>query len=541
MIKGAWREELDAASVPQQSNSLRGRRPASAVWTFGVGSILIALAAFLATLTISWQFELRKVYQIHMGEGDGLGLETVLLAAATSVAAVLIRCGFVWASRNAELLKEAELASMARVDRLTGLDSRAWAEVLLAKLDAHNLRFCAIVDARRFSEINSCFGYALGDDILKDVAQRLRGAVPSAHVLARINSDVFVVISQILANEAEGREIVEVMHQRLLQPFHKELDLLIGFSIGVTFTTDATAVECDIMQRADIALHSGDGNPEGGVIYFKDSMLESIRRRRMVEINLRKAINSDTVVPYLQPIIDVANGKLAGFEVLARWTDHDLGTVHPTEFIPVAEASGLIGKLDEQLLAVACRRAAGWPGQLKLSVNLAANALNEPTTALRILATLGSTRFPSSRLQIEVTESEQLHRSHTTETCIAALRQAGVRVVIDDFGTGYCSFERLVGNRFDGLKIDRSFVQGMEFNADMAAIVLASISIGKRLGLTVTAEGVETEEQFTALRAMGCDRAQGYHFGRPMTLSDAHLLALGKFPPVEEIATDAVA
>lgn len=177
-------------------------------------------------------------------------------------------------------------------------------------------------------------------------------------------------------------------------------------------------------------------------------------------------------------------------------------------------------------MTVACRRAALWPGKLKLSVNLAASDLNDPLAALRILAILGSTGFPSTRLQIEVTESAQLRRSATSDACIEALRKSGVTVVIDDFGTGYCSFERLAGHQFDGLKIDKSFVQGMEDHADMAAIVMASLQIGKQLGLAVTAEGVETELQWNTLKRMGCDLAQGYYFGKPMPLGDAHRLAI---------------
>ncbi|NMD07743.1 MAG: bifunctional diguanylate cyclase/phosphodiesterase [Phyllobacteriaceae bacterium] len=472
-------------------------------------SVLQGLAVFLLAIYSERLFEWHERYASFTASYEYAEADAFLAALAIAILVVGWRVAIAWSAHHATVLKEAELAKEARTDRLTGLQSRPWGEVLLAQMDPSFLRFCAIIDARRFSEINSCFGYAMGDKVLVEIAQRLRSVVPSAYVLARVNSDVFVVISHVLNDEKEGRDIIDAMSQRLKQPFQGELDIAIGFSIGVTFIDSPEVKDREVMRRADIALHSCDSNPDCDVAYFEDSMLDGIRRRRLVEINLRKAINNENVVPFLQPIVDGKTGDIIGFEVLARWTDAILGVVSPQEFIDIAEQSGLIGKLGEQLLTVACRRAALWPGNLKLSVNLSASDLNSPTTAMRLLAILGATGFPSRRLQIEVTESMQMQRSATSDACIATLRSAGIAFVIDDFGTGYCSFERLAGHQFDGLKIDKSFVQGMETHADMAAIVLASVQIGKQLGLTVTAEGVETAGQWATLMRMGCDMAQG--------------------------------
>gem|GEM_PF-3435167 len=489
-------------------------------------SMLLGLASFLLVFyserLLDWQERLSEItqqYEAYEADAFLAGIAMALLAATARIGAGLL-------ARRTSISKHAELALVARTDRLTGLHSRPWAEELLAQLDPSQPRFCAIIDARRFNEINSCFGFALGDQVLVEVSDRLRSAVPAAHVLARVNSDVFVVISHILNSEDEGRGIVGAIALQLQQPFQGDLEITIDFSIGVTFIGDPAIRDREIMRRADIALHNSSANPDCNVVYFEDSMLDSLRRRWTVEINLRKAINNENVVPFLQPIVNGGSGEIIGFEVLARWTDASLGAVAPQEFIAVAEQSGLIGRLGEQLLTVACRRAALWPGNLKLSVNLAASDLNSPTTALRILAILGATGFSSRRLQIEVTETMQMQRTAASDACMAELRRAGVAIVIDDFGTGYCSFERLAGSQFDGLKIDKSFVQGMEDHADMAAIVLTSVQIGKQLGLTVTAEGVETASQWGALKRMGCDLAQGYHFGKPMALAEAHLLAM---------------
>lgn len=493
--------------------------------------LAIGLATFLLIVYSERLFEWHEQYARLTADYESIEADVLLSAVIISLLVAGARYVAAWTARHAAVLKEAEFARAARTDRLTGLHSRPWGEELLAHLDPSELRFCAIIDARRFNELNSCFGYEMGDKILVEIAHRLRSVVPSAYVLARVNSDVFVVISSVLGSEAEGRDIIEALTLRLKQPFQGEMEIIIDFAIGVTFICDPEIKDREIMRRADIALHSCTVNPDIGVAYFEDTMLEGIRRRRLVEINLRKAINNENVVPHLQPIVDGSSGDIVGFEVLARWTDASLGVVSPQEFISVAEQSGLIGKLGEQLLMVACRRASLWPGNLKLSVNLAASDLSSPSMAMRILAILGATGFPSRRLQIEVTETMQMHPSAASESCIAELRRAGVTVVIDDFGTGYCSFERLAGNQFDGLKIDKSFVQGMEKHADMAAIVMASVQIGKQLGLTVTAEGVETADQWATLMRMGCDMAQGYYFGKPMGLSEAHRLAM-------QIATD---
>jgi diguanylate cyclase (GGDEF)-like protein len=491
-----------------------------------LSTLAVGLSVFLLVVYGESHFDLHEMLSHSARRFEFMELDVIPEAFMLAILAAGVRFAFYWVAQHASVVKESELMQAARRDRLTGLHSRSWVEFLLSAVDTGELRFCAIIDARRFSEINNCLGYSVGDDILKEIGQRLRSVLPSAYSLARVNSDVFVAVSHVLRNEAEGRAIIEALRLRLAQPFHDDHEIQLSFAIGVTFMGDPKLTDRDIMRRADIAVHSTVGDPETAIVIYDDELAATVQRRRLIETNLRKAINNENVVPYLQPIVDAKSGEITGFEVLARWTDPYLGEIQPVEFIAVAEQSGLIGKLGEQLLTVACRRAALWPGRLKLSVNLAASDLNDPLAALRILAILGATGFPSSRLQIEVTESTQLRRGATADACIETLRQAGVHVVIDDFGTGYCSFERLAGNQFDGLKIDKSFVQGMETHADMAAIVLASLQIGKQLGLAVTAEGVETESQWQALKRMGCDMAQGYFFGKPMPLADAHRLAI---------------
>ncbi len=515
-------------ALPPQGKGLKGhaRKPGLMDGLPVASAVLVTLSVFMLVYFGEHVFDFREAFHARTAAYEHLQADIIPFASLLAVIAGSFRIAVAWSARHAALIKEAEMANAARRDMLTGLHSRSWLDVLLTTLDPSELRFCVIINAKRFSEINSCFGYAIGDDILKEIAERLRSALPGCFSLARVNSDVFVAVSHVLRNEHEGRAVIEAIRLRLAQPFHHDHEIQISFGIGATLLGDAKLTDREIMRRADIALHSAGGEPETSVVIYEDRMADVIRRRRLVEINLRKAINNENIVPYLQPIVNVANGEIIGFEVLARWKDSVLGDVPPIEFIEVAEQSGLIGKLGEQLMSMACRRAALWPGRLKLSVNLAASDLHDPLAALRIMAILGATGFPATRLQIEVTESAQLRRNATSDACIEALRQAGVHVVIDDFGTGYCSFERLAGHQFDGLKIDKSFVQGMETHADMAAIVMASLQIGKQLGLAVTAEGVETEAQWALLKRMGCDMAQGYHFGRPMPLGEAHRMAI---------------
>jgi diguanylate cyclase (GGDEF)-like protein len=421
---------------------------------------------------------------------------------------------------------EREQQQAARFDRLTGLHSRSFGEELLATTDFAALRVGVIIDARRFNEVNSCFGYAMGDQVLQEIGARLRDMLPGANVLARVTADEFVYVSHVLESEIEGRSIVESLAIMLERPFHGKTGISVDFAIGATFAGDATITDREFMKRCDIALHQAKTLREGGICYFRDELAAVIRRSRLVELHLRKAIEAQIVQPFLQPIVTLSTGEIAGFEILARWTDAELGVIHPVEFIPVAEKSGLVGKLSAQLLTVACRKAALWPGRIKLSLNMSPAELSDPAAAARLLGILEQTAFPPSRLQVEITESAELQKSQCESDNLKQLRAAGVKVALDDFGTGFCSFERLVSESIDVLKIDKSFVLAMDERDEMAAIVIASVQIAKQFGLRVTAEGVETEAQLHSLMRIGCDDVQGYLLGRPMPLPEAHRLVM---------------
>jgi len=283
-----------------------------------------------------------------------------------------------------------------------------------------------------------------------------------------------------------------------------------GAAIGLTDGRDAET----LLHRSSLALRRAKDTSRGWFAFFKTGMDELVRQRALFENDLWNAVRNDEIAPYYQPLVSLDDGKARGYEILARWTHATRGPIPPDQFIPTAEASGAIGELTFNLLRRACREAVAAEGAPHLSLNLSPVQLQDEELAQKVLKVLEETNFPPERLEIELTEAALVTDLDAARTILHALRNKGVRIALDNFGAGHASLLQLRQLPFDKLKIDRSFVRRMTTDAESATLVRTIISMAKNLGLIVVAEGVETADQVKALSALGCDMAQGFHFGR---------------------------
>jgi diguanylate cyclase (GGDEF)-like protein/PAS domain S-box-containing protein len=417
---------------------------------------------------------------------------------------------------------ERRLTHAAAHDSLTGLANRNQLLDMLGKcLASGGSAAVLFVDLDRFKAINDAHGHLAGDRVLCVVASRIRGLAPPSATVGRLAGDEFVIVLP-GATETTAVALAELIRERVAQPIQvvEQREVVVTASIGVA-SAAANGVSADaLVGDADMAMYRAKQRGRSRIDVF-DAALRAARTRRLdLADRLRRAVNDREVEVHYQPIIRFDTGRTVGYEALARWTDRDLGAVAPSEFIPVAEDHGLIVLLGKHVLLQACQEAATCyspPGghAPAISVNLSAHQLCDPHLPADVLSALSISGLPPARLCLEVTESVLMDDVTASIAVLNDLRSAGVRLVIDDFGTGYSSFSYLRQLPVDGIKIDRSFVAELGRATGDDAIVDAIIQLGHSLGLTITAEGVETPEQAAILRQMGCDTAQGYLYGRP--------------------------
>jgi diguanylate cyclase (GGDEF)-like protein len=413
---------------------------------------------------------------------------------------------------------EARAQSLARHDPLTGLANRRhFLEELDRRLSlvgpeesAFALMF---VDLDRFKPINDVHGHAIGDQLLQVIATRLTSSIREDSFAARLGGDEFAV----LLEGPGGREGVAVAARRILHELSAPilvngLKLTVGASIGIALCPEDSRDSAELLQRGDAAMLRAKED-RGAYKFFDSSIDEALKSKAALETELRAAIPNGDIVPYFQPVVRVDTGELAGYEVLARWPHALRGMISPVHFIPVAEEAGLVDAMFWALLAQACRKALNAPGEFVLAVNISPSQVRDQWFPEKVLRTLRETGFPAQRLEIEVTESAMIGDVARAKSSLMSLKNQGVRVALDDFGTGYSSLFLLRELPIDKLKIDRSFVARITTDRENATIVGALVGLGKALGLQVTAEGVEDEATAEALRAMGCELAQGFLYG----------------------------
>ncbi|MBI5130708.1 MAG: EAL domain-containing protein [Rhodopseudomonas palustris] len=408
---------------------------------------------------------------------------------------------------------------LAHHDGLTQLPNRSafdkqFDEAIIRANKARSNFATICIDLDRFKEINDVYGHGVGDAFLCEVARRLSAASEDAFV-ARIGGDEFVIIAEGSEQPAAAAELCE----RILRAFDAEF-LLKGCaikgncSIGVAIYPDNGRAAEELLANADAALYRVKADQRGSYRFFETALDASLREKRMLQMELAEAVEAGQFEPHYQPQVNAA-GEVVGFEVLGRWRHPERGLVAPALFIGLAEETGLIGGIDEQILRAACREAASWEKPLPIAVNLSPIDFRRGDVPSMILSILFETGLSPGRLHIEITEGVLMQDDGRVMSQLRRIKSLGAHLALDDFGTGYSSLSYLQAFPFDKLKIDRAFVAQLDSNPQSRAIVRAIIGLGHTLGLSVIAEGVETDDQLDVLTGLGCDEFQGYLTGRP--------------------------
>ncbi|GJE41937.1 putative bifunctional diguanylate cyclase/phosphodiesterase [Methylobacterium soli] len=417
---------------------------------------------------------------------------------------------------------EARIQQMACYDDLTGLLNRSSFRSKVTESLKSSSREASgfavhLLDLDHFKVINDTMGHPAGDRLLQLVADRLRAVSQASQTVARLGGDEFVIIQHSVTCPADAVELAQHILQELERPFEIDgMPVTVGASIGIALAPDHADDEDKLLKRADIALYAVKADGRSGFRIFQHEMELATRARHAVESDLRGALANGEFELHYQPIVDPATGNAVSCEALLRWKHPVAGYIPPSEFIPVAEDTGLILQLGEWVLHEACQEARHWPQDVSVAVNLSPRQFSEPQLAFQVVRALERSGLPPQRLELEITESVTLGATQKVVETISNLRRLGVRLSLDDFGTGYSSLSYLRKYAFDKLKIDRSFVTDLSKTAESIAIIRAIIGMGRSIGMVIVVEGVETEAQLATLREEGCDLVQGYYFSRPV-------------------------
>jgi diguanylate cyclase (GGDEF)-like protein/PAS domain S-box-containing protein len=431
---------------------------------------------------------------------------------------------------------EERVVHMALHDGLTDLPNRTRFQTrlraALARVECGEKLAVHCLDLDNFKNINDALGHAVGDELLKAVADRLRACVRDEGAIARLGGDEFAVIQSPIEDAADAARLAQRIRDAIGKPFDLGgVQAVVNASIGIAVAPgDATEPEA-LLKQADMALYGAKAEGRGVYRFFQPEMDARMRRRHEIEQELRDAIAVGGFCLHYQPVVDVASGAVAGIEALLRWPHQRRGLVPPSEFISVAEESGLIIPLGEWVLRRALADAARWPEHVRIAVNLSPVQFRSRALAQTVIAACAAARVSPSRLELEVTEAAFLAATKEVLATLDQLRHLGVKIVMDDFGTGYSSLNYLRRFRFDKIKIDRSFVRDLAVDGSLSAVIVeAVVRLARALDVTTTAEGVETVEQLDIIRAAGVTQMQGFLYSpaRPLEEIDALLAAAAR-------------
>ena len=441
---------------------------------------------------------------------------------------------------TARVQAEAQIAHMAHHDALTGLPNRIAFQLEMER-GLHRLHrggelAVMCLDLDDFKAVNDTLGHSLGDQLLKQVATRLAECLRDNDVAARLGGDEFAVIF----DEIEERDMLNILAQRIIdcvgEPYNLDgQQAAIGVSIGIAMGPQDGADAEKLLPAADMALYRAKADGRGTYRFFEAEMDAKMQLRRLLELDLRKALPAHEFELYYQPVMDLAKDEITGFEALIRWNHPERGCVSPAEFIPLAEDTGLICEIGAWVLRQACAEAATWPPPLKVAVNLSPRQFRNFRLLTDVTSALADSGLSPTRLELEITEAVMMDNNEMTLATLHQLHDLGLQISMDDFGTGYSSLSYLRRFPFDKIKIDRSFVRDLANDKDSVSIVRAVTGLGAGFGITTTAEGVETNEQLAQLRAEGCTEIQGFLLSPPVPSSEVMRL-LGRGVPASMIA-----
>ena len=419
-----------------------------------------------------------------------------------------------------------DLARLANYDSLTGLANRHRFSAVLNQMStegAGRQSPCCLIflDLDNFKTVNDTLGHGVGDQLLRVVAKRLKSCVRDGDLLARLGGDEFALLSLLNMSKEDARVLAARLVDALSEPVQLDGVLVeISTSVGVALAPQDGQDPQALLQCADLALYAAKSAGRNTYRFFEPEMAESTLARARLQQELGHALATEQFTLHFQPQLNLRTGEVKGFEALVRWVHSERGLIGPAEFIPVAEETGQIVPLGTWVLRSACRAAVTWPSHLRVAVNLSAVQFRCSSVVEMVDEALAETGLAPERLELEITESALIDDDAGAQAVLDALRSRGVRVAMDDFGTGYSSLAYLRRFSMDKLKIDGMFVRSLDRDVDAQAVVTAIISLARALKLDTTAEGIETEEQLTMLRALGCDDVQGFLIARPMSGQD---------------------
>ena len=399
---------------------------------------------------------------------------------------------------------EVKIEYMAHHDALTDLANRVLLndrlEHALGKVQHGEMVAVHHLDLDQFKAVNDTFGHPCGDKLLRIVAERLRGLVGEADTIARMGGDEFVIVQVAIADPAEATSLAQGVIDALSEPYDIDgQQAVIGVSIGISVGPGDGSTPDKLLRNADLALYRAKSDGRGTFRFFEPVMDLQMQTRRIMEQDLRKALPLGEFELHYQPVVNLASREISGFEALIRWNHPSKGLVSPADFIPLAEEIGFIVPLGEWVIRQACATAAQWPGDLHVAVNISAIQFRSPGLMQVIVSALAASGLAPTRLEIEITESVLLHNKESTLAVLHQLRALGIRIAMDDFGTGYSSLTYLQSFPFDKIKIDRSFVKNITEDSSSLNIVRAVAALANGMGMTATAEGVETAEQLHSI------------------------------------------
>jgi diguanylate cyclase (GGDEF)-like protein/PAS domain S-box-containing protein len=417
---------------------------------------------------------------------------------------------------------EERIARMARYDELTGLPNRnLFREQISDALGRMQRRggslAMLLIDLDRFKGVNDTLGHPVGDRLLHTIGERLQAAVRKTDIVARFGGDEFVVLQPRLSRPEEAARTAQRIVNALTVPLNIEGHRLhISASIGIALAPRDGADADQLLKNADMALYAAKADGRGVYRFFESAMDVAAQAQRALEMDLRNALGRGELELYFQPLTDLQSGRISTCEALLRWHHSQRGFISPAEFIPVAEETGLIIPIGEWVLHQACAEATKWPTGARVAVNLSPVQFKDRNLATSVISALARSGLSPDRLELEITETVLLQDSDATTKTMSQLQQLGVRISLDDFGTGYSSLSYLRKFPFQKIKIAGSFVKDLAPESGSLAIIRAVASMGADLGMSIVAEGVETEEQLALVKAVGCSEVQGYLLGRPM-------------------------
>jgi len=426
---------------------------------------------------------------------------------------------------------EAKIAHLAHHDALTGLPNRVLLnqqlELALARAGRGEQIAAHFLDLDYFKNVNDTLGHAVGDKLLKMVAERLRMLSRDADIIARMGGDEFAILQAGITQLADAGSLALRVIEAVSRPYDIDGQLVnIGTSVGIALGPGDGLSPDILMRNADLALYQAKEDGRGAFRFFQPEMDAQMQERRAMEVDMRRALAANQFELHYQPIVNLTTNEITAFEALIRWRHSEKGLIPPGTFIPLAEEIGFILPLGEWVMRQATATAATWPAGVKVAVNLSPVQFRNPGLVQVIMSALAASGLPPERLEIEITETILLQNNETTLDILYQLRALGVMIAMDDFGTGYSSLSYLQSFPFDRIKIDRSFVKDIGDSVGSINIVRAVVAMAKGLGMATTAEGVETEEQRDKVQSEGCTEMQGFLFSKPLPADEIEKLYL---------------